>query len=160
MTLMVHSCGYFASRSDSRPMNSTLRWPRGTPENRPMRDTSKAANGRMAGQRLLYLASGGAGKSFWQIFLATLIGTAYTGSTWAEDTAPQGCDRSAVPGAGMAWAAQAAPLRSHSGFNALNPGSARAAPSLLINALLFLVGCGGLGAPTPRAAFQHMAMMQ
>jgi len=68
---------------------------------------------------LLYLASGGAGKSFWQIFLATLIGTAYTGSTWAEDTAPQGCDRSAVPGAGMAWAAQAAPLRSHSGFNAL-----------------------------------------
>jgi hypothetical protein len=26
----------------------------------------------------------------------------YTGSTWAEDTAPQGCDRSAVPGAGNA----------------------------------------------------------
>jgi len=59
---------------------------------------------------------------------------AYTGSTWAEDTAPQGCDRSAVPGAGMAWAAQAAPLRSHSGAKALNPGSARAEPSHLIKA--------------------------
>jgi len=27
---------------------------------------------------------------------------AYTGSTWPEDTAPQGCDRSAEPDAGMA----------------------------------------------------------
>jgi len=38
--------------------------PRGTPENWPMRDTSKLANGRRAGQELLYLAGGVAGKSF------------------------------------------------------------------------------------------------
>jgi hypothetical protein len=38
--------------------------PRGTPENRPMRDTSKPANEREARQALLYPASGAAGKSF------------------------------------------------------------------------------------------------
>lgn len=36
---------------------------------------------------------------------------------------------SADSGAGMAGAAQAAPLRSHSGAKAINPGSARAEPS-------------------------------
>ena len=38
--------------------------PRGTPENRPMRDTSKPANGREAGQALLYPTCGGTGKFF------------------------------------------------------------------------------------------------
>jgi len=32
----------------------------------------------------------------------------YSDSTWAEDMAPQGCDQSADPDAGNAWAAQAA----------------------------------------------------
>ena len=32
----------------------------------------------------------------------------YADSTWAEDMAPQGCDQSADPAAGNAWAAQAA----------------------------------------------------
>jgi hypothetical protein len=32
----------------------------------------------------------------------------YSDSTWAEDMAPQGCDQSADPEAGNAWAAQAA----------------------------------------------------
>lgn len=68
--------------------------PRGTSENRPMRDTSKPANECEAGQGLLYLAGVGAGNSFSTIRLASI----YTGSTWAEDTAPQGCDRSAVQG--------------------------------------------------------------
>ena len=40
--------------------------PRGTPENRPMRDTSKPANEREAGQVMLYLASGAAGNSFFR----------------------------------------------------------------------------------------------
>jgi hypothetical protein len=38
--------------------------PRGTPENRPMRDTSKLANGCRAGQGLFYLAGSVPGKSF------------------------------------------------------------------------------------------------
>jgi len=32
----------------------------------------------------------------------------YSDNTWAEDMAPQGCDQSADPAAGNAWAAQAA----------------------------------------------------
>ena len=32
----------------------------------------------------------------------------YSDSTWAEDMAPQGCDQSADPAAGNAWAARAA----------------------------------------------------
>lgn len=38
--------------------------PRGTPENRPMRDTSKPANGTGAGQALLYRAELPSGNSF------------------------------------------------------------------------------------------------
>jgi hypothetical protein len=38
--------------------------PRGTPENRPMRDTSKPANGAEAGQALLYPAGAFSGKPF------------------------------------------------------------------------------------------------
>lgn len=41
--------------------------PRGTPENRPMRDTSKAANGREAGQELLYRAGVRSGNSFYSL---------------------------------------------------------------------------------------------
>jgi hypothetical protein len=80
--------------------------PRGTSENRPMRDTSKPANECEAGQGLLYLAGGGDGNSFSTIRLASI----YTGSTWAEDTAPQGCDRSAVQG--PEWRGRLRPPRS------------------------------------------------
>jgi hypothetical protein len=77
---------------------------RGTPEKRPMRDTSKPANenrqdkvvitqGRTSRQRKISPGS-------------VMIG--YSDSTWAEDMAPQGCDQSADPEAGNAWAAQAA----------------------------------------------------
>jgi hypothetical protein len=37
-----------------------------------------------------------------------LADSVYTDLTWAEDMATQGCDQSADPAAGMAWAAQAA----------------------------------------------------
>jgi transposase len=60
--------------------------PRGTPQNRPMRDTSKPANGTVAGQPLLYLAGGSSGKTFpcnWRLHI--------TNRTWAEDPAPQRC---------------------------------------------------------------------
>src|SRR5712691_7163278 len=49
----------------------------------------------------------------------------YTSDTWAEDTATQGCDQSADPGAGMAGRRRP-PQPSHSGEKAINPGSARA----------------------------------
>ena len=56
----------------------------------------------------------------------------YTGDTWAEGTATQGCDRSADPGAGI-WEGespfQLALLTGNPGPKAINPGSARAAPS-------------------------------
>ena len=66
--------------------------PRGSLQNRPMRITSKPANEREARQAFLYPASSGSGKS---VFLAWPW-PAYTGITWTEDTAPQGCDRSTV----------------------------------------------------------------
>jgi len=97
--------------------------PRGSLENRPMRITSKAANG-VSRTRLLYRAGAVYGNSI----SCSRLKPTYTGSTWAEDTAPQGCDRSAVQG--PEWRGGASrPLRSHSGAKALNPGSARAAPS-------------------------------
>jgi hypothetical protein len=52
------------------------------------------ANERKAGQELLYFTGDLAGNlfsRFWPL-------TADAGSTWVEDTAPQGCDRSAVQG--------------------------------------------------------------
>src|ERR1035437_6835061 len=46
--------------------------------------------------------------------------TAYTGETWTEDTARQGCDQSADPG--PEWrAVQAAPPGSHSGLGTASP---------------------------------------
>jgi hypothetical protein len=58
---------------------------------------------------------------------------------------------------------RAAPLRSHSGPKATNPGCARAAPSHLTKVSLpFLCsfGCGGLGAPAAGAALEHVTVVQ
>jgi len=77
---------------------------RGTPEKRPMRDTSKPANENRQDKVVITQ-----GRASWQ--RKTSPGSArigYSGSTWAEDMAPQGCDQSADPAAGNAWAAQAA----------------------------------------------------
>ena len=45
-------------------LNDPFESPRGTPQNRPMRVTSKPANESEAGQSLLYLAEGGFGNDF------------------------------------------------------------------------------------------------
>jgi hypothetical protein len=49
-----------------------LAQPRGTPENRPMRDTSKPANGSEAGQEFLYRTRDNSGKK--KIYTAVLSG--------------------------------------------------------------------------------------
>jgi hypothetical protein len=72
--------------------------PRWTSQNRPYVDTSKPANGAEPEQEYLYPAEGRSGKQFF----GKRSWRAYTGLTWAEGTAPQGCDRSADPAAGMA----------------------------------------------------------
>ena len=132
--------------------------PRGTPEKRPMRDTSKPANGREAGQELLYPTGGGVGNSFFAI----LIETAYTVSTWAEDTAPQGCDRSAVPGPewrGRRGRPAPLPFWRECVKSREREGSALASERSLLPYCVHSVGRGGLGAPALGAAFQHMAMV-
>jgi hypothetical protein len=44
----------------------------------------------------------------------------YSDSTWAEDTATQGCDRSADPAAGM-MGRRKPPYQQHFGAKAVNP---------------------------------------
>ena len=78
--------------------------PRGTPEKRPMRDTSKPAN--EIRQDKVVITQGRTSRQRKTSPSSVIIG--YSGSTWAEDMAPQGCDQSADPAAGNAWAAQAA----------------------------------------------------
>ena len=97
--------------------------PRGTPEKRPMRDTSKPAN-RIRQDKVVITQEHASRQRKTSQGLA-MIG--YTDSTWAEDMAPQGCDQSADPAAGMRGRRE--PPARHSGGKALNPGSARAEPS-------------------------------
>ena len=78
--------------------------PRGTPEKRPMRDTSKPANGSR--QDKVVITQGYTSRQRKSSQGSAMIG--YSDSTWAEDMAPQGCDQSADPAAGNAWAARAA----------------------------------------------------
>jgi len=78
--------------------------PRGTPEKRPMRDTSKPANGIR--QDKVVITQGHTPRQRKSSQGSAMIG--YSDSTWAEDMAPQGCDQSADPAAGNAWAARAA----------------------------------------------------
>ena len=66
-----------------------------------MRDASKPADGSEAGQASLYRAEA----SFGDLFSHSWWKPTYTGITWPEDTAPQGCDRSADRGASMCGAA-------------------------------------------------------
>jgi hypothetical protein len=79
-------------------------WPRGTPEKRPMRDSSKPAN--EIRQDKVVITHGRASRQRKTSPGSAMIG--YSDRTWAEDMAPQGCDQSADPAAGNAWAAQAA----------------------------------------------------
>jgi hypothetical protein len=72
--------------------------PRWTSENRPYVDTSKPANGAEPEQEYLYPGEGHSGNHFF----ASEPGGVYTDLTWVEDTATQGCDRSAASAAGMA----------------------------------------------------------
>lgn len=85
----------------------------------------------------------------------------YTVGTWAGDMAPQGCDQSTDPDAGMRGRRQPPPR--HSGRNAVNPGSARAAPSHPSKRGFRFhcsVGRRGLRAPASGAAFEYMAVME
>jgi hypothetical protein len=71
--------------------------PRGTPEKRPMRDTSKAANGiRQDKVVITHYCT----QRQWKTLPADR-NFGYSVGTWAEDMAPQGCDQSADPAAGM-----------------------------------------------------------
>src|SRR5436305_13129615 len=76
---------------------------RGTPEKRPMRDTSKPANENR--QDKVVITQGRTWRQRKTSPSSVMIGYS---DTWAEDMAPQGCDQSADPEAGNAWAAQAA----------------------------------------------------
>jgi hypothetical protein len=71
----------------------------------------------------------------------------YTDLTWAEDTATQGCDRSADSAAGMAWG-----------------GASRPTPATFWRESDKSQGFGDrvpkFGAPAPRAALEHVAVMQ
>jgi hypothetical protein len=69
-----------------------------------MRDTSKPANENR--QDKVVITQGRASRQRKTSLGSVMIG--YSDSTWAEDMAPQGCDQSADPAAGNAWAAQAA----------------------------------------------------
>ena len=69
-----------------------------------MRDTSKPANGIR--QDKVVITQGHMSRQRKSSQGSAMIG--YSDSTWAEDMAPQGCDQSADPAAGNAWAAQAA----------------------------------------------------
>ena len=53
-------------------------------------------------------------------FLGKRSWRAYTGLTWAEGTATQGCDRSADSGAGI-MGRRKPPYEQHSGAKAINP---------------------------------------
>jgi hypothetical protein len=69
-----------------------------------MRDTSKPANENR--QDKVVITQGRTSRQRKTSPSSVMIG--YSDSTWAEDMAPQGCDQSADPEAGNAWAAQAA----------------------------------------------------
>ena len=56
---------------------------------------------------------------FGKHFSQSSLKRVYTGETWAEDTATQGCDRSADPGAGIRRAVASSPRRPS------NPGGKR-----------------------------------
>src|SRR4051812_37539904 len=73
--------------------------PRGTPEKRPMRDTSKPANGIR--QDKVVITHDRSLRQCKTSQDSAVIG--YSDNTWAEDMAPQGCDQSADPAAGNAW---------------------------------------------------------
>src|SRR3954447_15847125 len=75
------------------------RQPRGTPEKRPMRDTSKPANGIR--QDKVVITHDRSLRQCKTSQDSAVIG--YSDNTWAEDMAPQGCDQSADPAAGNAW---------------------------------------------------------
>ena len=69
-----------------------------------MRDTSKPANENR--QDKVVITHDRTSRQRKTSPSSVMIG--YADSTWAEDKAPQGCDQSADPEAGNAWAAQAA----------------------------------------------------
>src|SRR6266446_779877 len=84
-------------------------------------DTSKPANGAEPGQEYLYRAEAEACLSKW-FFVNQPDG--YTGRAWAEDTATQGCDRSADSGPGFRegeFPFQLALLDQESWLRAINP---------------------------------------
>jgi hypothetical protein len=69
-----------------------------------MRDTSKPANGIRQDKVVITYAA--VLRQRISSPVAATVG--YSDSTWAEDMALQGCNQSADPAAGNAWAAQAA----------------------------------------------------
>jgi len=109
--------GSLGLRSNDRSCDTTFelhysisdlarQWRLGRETVRPSADVLKPANdghfktGQQGGtrQEYLYTVRGGMSK----YFLGKRSGAVYTERTWAEDTATQGCDRSADSAAGMA----------------------------------------------------------
>src|SRR5579872_1401984 len=66
--------------------------PRGTPEKRPRRDSSKPANENRRDK--VVITQGRTSRQRKSSPSSVMIG--YSGSTWAEDMAPQGCEQSAT----------------------------------------------------------------
>ena len=109
------------------------KYPRGTPEKRPMRDSSKPANENR--QDKIVITQGHTSRQRRTSPSWVMIG--YSGSTWAEDMAPQGCDQSADPEAGMAGRYASRPKESSdSGEKAVNPRVWGQSPPTLNNDVL------------------------
>jgi hypothetical protein len=88
--------------------NPPLDEPRWSPQNRPYVVTSKPANGAEPRTRVFIPCWG----RLEQTFFREVTRRGYTGRTWAEDTATQGCDRSADSGAGIPGGRVSIPARS------------------------------------------------
>ena len=129
--------------------------PRGTPEKRPMRDTSKPAN--EIRQDKVVITQGRTSRQRKSSQGSAMIG--YSDSTWAEDMAPQGCDQSADPEAGMRGRRQAASAAfwRESGKSREREGRALAS---FQTAVYVSVSYRRFGAPTFRSALEHVSVMQ
>lgn len=98
--------------------------PRGTPQNRPMRVTSKPANESAAGQSLLYLAEGGFGNDLSRLDPTSTCILARPGRRirlrWEATGAPFQAPE---------WRGRSPPRDGHSGWKAINPrGAGTASP--------------------------------
>jgi hypothetical protein len=128
-------------------------WPRGTPEKRPMRDTSKPANGLRQDKvvithgRTLRQGKTSEGR------LPSAMLTAPGRRIWLRR------DATRAPTQRPECVGGAEPPPRHSGGKAINPGSARAEPSHASSYSHRSAGNGRFRAPALGAALEHVPMM-